>query len=228
MPWDHNHQKIFYFKSISCCDQTARAIAHFIKLWLGFRSLWPFTIYSLPLSSLSDDVRNPLELSTGPVSQSSIFFHTGPLLFAAWIFMGTKSLAMLLSRLQDDTKVVPSVRWIHNGMAWEHKSWLLGLYLTSLNCPALWHKSLLWIAIISPLPLDRSDWLSVQMWARALKANQCPVSFGCWVAMVALNINPVLSIALLPLLANTGYIQLNTRAGPQRGIKHFHGAKRIE
>ena len=38
--------KIFYFKSISCCDQTNLAIAHFIKLWLGFRSLGfrePFT-----------------------------------------------------------------------------------------------------------------------------------------------------------------------------------------
>ena len=47
--------KIFYFKSISCCDQTDPAIAHFIKLWLGFRSLGfrePFTIYSLPLLTL--------------------------------------------------------------------------------------------------------------------------------------------------------------------------------
>ena len=47
--------KIFYFKSISCCDQTDSAIAHFIKLWLGFRSLGfrePFTIYSLPLLTL--------------------------------------------------------------------------------------------------------------------------------------------------------------------------------
>ena len=194
---------------------------------LGVSGHLPFT------ASPSASVRRcpePSGVVHWPPSRSrASFFHTGPLLLAAWIFMGTKNpLKMLLSRLQDDTKVVPSVRWIHNGMAWGHKSWLLGLYLTSLNCPALWHKSLLWIAIISPLPLDRSDWLSVQMWARALKANQCPVSFGCWVAMVALNINPVLSIALLPLLANTGYIQLNTRAGPQRGIKHFHGAKRIE
>ena len=31
--------KIFYFKSISCCDQTDQPIAHFVKLWLGFRSL---------------------------------------------------------------------------------------------------------------------------------------------------------------------------------------------
>lgn len=70
----------------------------------------------------------------------------------------------------------------------------LGLYLTSLNCPELWHKSLLWIAIISRAPLPR-------LWSvETLKANQCPVSFGCW---VALNINPVLDPALLPLLAIT-------------------------
>ena len=105
--------KIFYFKSISCCDQTDSAIAHFIKLWLGFRSLGfrePFTMYSLPLLTL--------RLSECPLVSA------GQLLFAAWIFMRTKSLWTLLFGLQDDTKVVPSVRWIHNGMAWGHKSWL--------------------------------------------------------------------------------------------------------
>ena len=43
--------------------------------------------------------------------------HCPVIVYCAWIFMTTKTLLMLLSRVQDDTKVVPSVRWIHNRMA---------------------------------------------------------------------------------------------------------------
>lgn len=179
--------KIFYFKSISCCDQTDPAIAHFIKLWLGFRSLGfrePFTASPLlPLCPLSTNARNSPEC---PLARYC--------LLPGYLWRQKAS-----GRCCSGSKTTPKWCLLCDGfiMEWHegiNHDWPSpALYLTSLNCPELWHKSLLWIAIISPPP-----WL---LWSVAtLKANQCPVSFGCW---VALNINPVLAPALLPLLAIT-------------------------
>ena len=162
-PWDHNHQKIFYFKSISCCDQTDRAIAHFIKLWLGFRSLGAGQLFTaLPCSPLQSP-------------ELCVLLSTGQLLFVAWIFMRTKS----RDGCCPGSKTTPNWCLLCDGFIMErhggiNHDWSSpGSHLTSLNCPELWHKSLLWIAIISP---PSGPW-RLAMWVSESK----PMSSLIWV-----------------------------------------------
>ena len=104
----------------------------------------------------------------------------------------------------------------------EHKSWLVlsgcchGRSLSNESeLSRARHKSLLWIAIISP---PSQPWRSK---CESLKANQCPVSFGCW---VALNINPAVLVSGNLRTEDTAQYSIS----PQREIKLFHGTKKID